>query len=100
MEVTCLRKGQHCHGELTMEAAIERAKEKVIRSHDRPGVNVERDWIVANLDSYRQADQRVAVFVREGSPAKGYVIANYGHRTVTAFNLQDELLFKWTGLHQ
>ena len=81
-----------------MEDAIERAKNKVIKAYDRQGACVERAWIVANADSYREVRQRVAVFVREGSLAKGYVIANYGHCTVMAFSVHDELLFKWTGL--
>ena len=81
-----------------MEDAIELAKNKVIKAYDRPGACVEREWIVANADSYREVRQRVAVLVREGSPAKGYVIANYGKHTVMAFSLHDELLFKWTGL--
>ncbi len=80
-----------------MEDAIELAKNKVIEAYDRPG-SCEREWIVANADSYREVRQRVAVLVREGSPAKGYVIANYGRLTVMAFNVHDELLFKWKGL--
>jgi hypothetical protein len=81
-----------------MEDAIERAKNKVIKAYDMPGSYVERAWIAANADSYREVRQRVAIFVREGSPPKGYVIANYGHCTVMAFSVYDELLFKWTGL--
>jgi hypothetical protein len=40
----------------------------------------------------------VAIIVREGSPAKGYIVVNYGVGTVAAFDVQDELLYRWKGL--
>lgn len=78
-----------------MEEIIKRAKIKVIDAYD--GVD-NRKWLTASLDSYETKDYRIEVFVREGSPQKGFIVANHGTGTVLAFNAWNDLIFKWTGI--
>lgn len=70
-----------------METVIERAKEAVEKaSGDR---YAGREWLDASLDSYQDAENRVRLLVIEGSPVKGYVVANYGTGIVQAYDAQD-----------
>ena len=93
-----MRKGQNCYGKLATEEAIQRAKQKVEESYDAPK-SPERNWLEASPpDSYGSPRYRVTIFVREGSPPKGFVIADYGHGVVMAFDAWNNLLFKWTEL--
>ena len=55
----------------------------------------ERKWLSANVDSYETSTQRITLFVLEGSPPRGYVIANYSTLTVKAFSIQDKTLRTW-----
>ncbi|GIK23660.1 MAG: hypothetical protein BroJett005_30740 [Ignavibacteriota bacterium] len=64
-----------------MEQLIEQAKRLIEKKFD-PG----RKWLEASLDSYNADSNRVTLFVLEGSPAKGYIIANYGTKQVIAFD--------------
>ncbi len=103
-----MKKVQYCHQELSVEEAIRIAKQKCEEDYDpQPnslsfrvlGPPVERKWIEASPpDSNQSSDYRITIYVREGSPPKGIVIADYGHGVVMAFNAWDTLLFKWTGL--
>ena len=48
-------------------------------------VGSERPWLEASpVDSYKNVEYRVELFVLRGSPAKGYVVADWGNRTVRA----------------
>ena len=73
-----------------MNAAIEKAKRKVEQAyHCSPG---QRTWLESNpLDSYGCDSFRVKLFVLEGSPCKGYVIADYGRMFVTPFSCSKKL---------
>ena len=103
-----MRKGQHCHGKFSVEEAIRRAKQKCEENYDpQPnsfsflflGPPPERNWLEASPpDSNQRSEYRVTIYVREGSPPKGMVIADYGHGVVMAFDAWDNLLFKWSGL--
>ena len=103
-----MKKEQYYCGKLSVEEAIRRAKQKCIENYDpQPnslsfrvlGPPTERKWLEASPpDSYQDSDYRVTVFVREGSPQKGMVIADYGRGVVMAFDAWDNLLFKWSGL--
>ncbi|KAA0243658.1 MAG: hypothetical protein DYG83_13270 [Candidatus Brocadia sp. AMX2] len=64
-----------------MEQLIGQAKRLVAR-----GLNPDRKWLESSLDSYNDESYRVSLLVLEGSPAKGYIIANYGTRQVIAFD--------------
>ena len=68
-----------------MKEAIESAKAAVVKSYEgnRP---TGRKWLKAHVDSYKNKDYRIELFVLEGSPAKGFVIADYGHNCAMAFN--------------
>jgi hypothetical protein len=63
----------------------------VIKAYEHKD-STERKWLEANLDSYESPDHRIRVLVLEGSPAKGYVIVNYGTETVLAFDVFDKKL--------
>ncbi|GAN34101.1 MAG: hypothetical protein DYG83_03405 [Candidatus Brocadia sp. AMX2] len=63
-----------------MEQLIEQAKKLIAKRWDEG-----RKWLETSLDSYGDKSYRVSLFVLEGSPAKGYIIANYGMGRVTAF---------------
>lgn len=65
-----------------MNPAIEKAKRKVEQAyHTKPG---QRAWLESNpIDSYEDESFRVKIFVLEGSPCKGYVVADYGRMFVT-----------------
>ena len=42
-----------------------------------------RRWLTAStIDSYNDPNYRIELFVLEGSPAKGYVVADWGNRTL------------------
>ncbi len=95
-------RGQECYGKMDIDTAISKAKEKLVKAYDPPNKigtpEFERPWIEAHADSYKSETHRVAIIVREGSPAKGYIVVNYGVGTVAAFDVQDELLYRWKGL--
>ena len=73
-----------------MDVAIEKAKRKVEQAyHCSPS---QRAWIESNpLDSYEDDTFRVKLFVLEGSPCKGYIIADYGRMYVTPFSCSKKL---------
>lgn len=72
-----------------LEELIQWAKKKVIRAYEgREETN--RAWLECSLDSYKTNSYRIRVLVLEGSPVKGYIIANYGTGTVTAFTAHDK----------
>lgn len=83
-----------------MEELIEQAKKLIERRSES-----DRRWLEASLDSYDDKSHRVSLIVQEGSPAKGYIIANYGTEQVIAFDydgtklktyrLQDKHLRRW-----
>lgn len=64
-----------------MNSAIEKAKRKVEQAYGTvPGT---REWLESSpIDSYEDDSYRVKLFVLEGSPCKGYVLADYGRMTV------------------
>lgn len=81
----------HPSTEKRMEENIRKAKEKVITTYEHSKVTW-RKWLEASLDSYRTADHRITIFALEGSPVKGYVIANFGTEKVIAFGNDDKKL--------
>jgi hypothetical protein len=93
-----MRKGQECYGDMSVETAIAKAKDKIIKAYEGENGKDDRPWLIASADSYKSEHYRISIIVREGSPAKGYIIVNYGFGTVIAYDAQDNLLFKWTGL--
>ena len=58
-----------------MDKLIEKAKQCV-----------EGRWPDGNQNSYGDSAWRVRLFVLQGSPPKGFVLANYGTYTVKAFD--------------
>jgi len=72
-------------GRTPMELMIEKAKLRVIKSYERNGTTT-RAWLEMHVDSYENPGQRLQVFVLEGSPVKGMVVANYGFDSVSAFS--------------
>lgn len=77
------------------EELIEKAKLRVMRAYDPYDPPTPRKWLTANLDSYGDSAFRVSIMVLEGSPAKGYVIADYGRATVQAVDAWGKRLHRW-----
>jgi hypothetical protein len=62
---------------------IEKAKLRVIQAYDHQQPPTPRKWLIASPpDSYGNSDFHVTLMVLEGSPAKGYVIVDYGKAMV------------------
>lgn len=71
-----------------MEKVIGRAKEAVENNYgDRYGGRL---WLDTSLDSYASEHNRMRLLVFEGSPAKGYVVANYATGIVRAYDAWDK----------
>jgi len=67
-----------------VDELIERAK-KIVESWDG---NHARLWLCANPDdSYDDSRYRVVLYVLEGSPPRGYVLADYYNKTVKLFGI-------------
>jgi len=65
---------------------IERAKIAVIKK-DCGATTTIRRWLESwGPDSYDDKNYRIKLFVLEGSPARGYVIANYYTNSAIAFD--------------
>ena len=78
--------------EKIMNHMIEEAKKTVIKNY---GKTIEREWIEARAyNQYKYRNYDIVLFMRTGSPSKGYVIANYGTRTVLAISNQNKILSK------
>jgi hypothetical protein len=76
---------------MEIEKAIEKAKALVARNYGETG---DRKWLKSNPpDSYGDERYRVELYVFEGSPPKGFVVADWSHLIVKAFNQY------WTCLH-
>lgn len=45
-----------------------------------------RKWKEVSVDSYNEPNSRLTLIVCEGSPVKGFVIVNYGTKSVTAYD--------------
>ena len=75
---------------LKMNSAIEKAKRKVEQAyHTEQG---QRAWLESSpLDSYEDELYRVKLFVLEGSPCKGYVLADYGRMIVKPISFGKKL---------
>jgi hypothetical protein len=73
---------------------IELCKQAVMKaraSNEGQGA-MERRWLEAHADSYENPKYRIQLFVLEGSPAKGYVVIDYGHHRVQAFDVRGKRL--------
>lgn len=68
-----------------MDKLVEQAKLKVIRDYEDKEIT-DRKWLESKLDSYGSDYYRIQIFVLEGSPKKGVVIADYGSHLVMGFN--------------
>jgi hypothetical protein len=87
------------HTYASLEEAIEKAKQVVVRSYD--GERLEnRPWLEGSVpDSYGSPSYRTTILVREGSPPKGYVIimrASMDGDTVLALGVYGEPLHRWS----
>jgi len=80
---------------ISIEENIKKAKLAVIKKYEGEE-KTERKWIELTADSYNEKSYRIALFVLEGSPAKGYVIANYGRKIVMAFSVDDKKIKTYT----
>lgn len=81
--------------ETDLKTSIEYAKEIVKRAYGhymKSAGESQRPWKQISIDSYENPAYRIELYVYEGSPAKGYIIANYGTRTLTVFNGHDQKL--------
>ena len=69
----------------SMSNAIKKAKIRVEKAY---GMRVsDRKWLqTIPIDSYSDPCYRIEIYVLEGSPCKGYVIADYGRRYVRPIN--------------
>jgi hypothetical protein len=79
----------------SIEEFIEKCKQAVIKDYEGKETT-DRPWLEAHVDSYGSAKYRIQVFVLEGSPAKGYVVANYGHTRVQAFDGRGKKLVEYS----
>jgi len=77
-----------------MKEAIEKAKRLLEKQYDGKKA-APRKWIEAHCDSYADKSYRVQIFVREGSPCKGSVLANYGQNIVIAYDAWMQKVKKW-----
>ena len=77
-----------------IEGMIKTAKAKVL--NDYGCQEGDRDWLEANVDSYDQPEHRIRLIVLEGSPAKGFIIVNYGLGEVQAFNCAGKALKRYS----
>jgi hypothetical protein len=71
------------------EELIELCKQAVIKAYVRYEGECAKDrpWLEAHVDPYGSCERhRVQLFVLEGTPAKGYVLADYGRKRVQAFD--------------
>jgi len=74
---------------------IEKAKRRVILAYER-SAHTDRPWLEASPpDSYSSPNYRVKVFVLEGSPPKGMVLANYGGHVAIAFDCHGRQLYTY-----
>ncbi|MFZ3077664.1 MAG: hypothetical protein WA139_04370 [Candidatus Aenigmatarchaeota archaeon] len=66
---------------------IEDAKKKVEKSYD--GSKIEkRRWFEAHFDQYNTSGNRFSIFVREGTPNKGFVVVDRGaNGSIHAFDV-------------
>ncbi|OFV66809.1 MAG: hypothetical protein SBU_000102 [Candidatus Syntrophoarchaeum butanivorans] len=72
--------------EETMKKLIEKAKRVVVRRYEGKD-ETSRAWLRASPpDSYEEDNYRVELWVLEGSPPKGYVLASHGIGQVKAFD--------------
>ena len=60
------------------EKLVEKCKQTVILAYEGQPTT-ERKWLEAHADSYKNPQYRIQLLVLEGSPAKGYVVVDYGH---------------------
>ena len=94
-ELKAFRKGEVCKTQ-TINDIVKKAKIKVLISYGgNLKDNTTRKWIESHSDSYNDSCYRVQLLVYEGSPAKGYVIINYGVGFVTCFDASGKQLYTW-----
>ena len=80
----------------TVEELIEKAKRKAEKAYD-PQEKHKREWLEAEPPhSYRSKGYKVKVFVLEGSPPKGYILADYCYGIVKAFGVRMHPLYTYT----
>ena len=78
-----------------IEDLIWKAKIKVERKYEGSMERSMRKWIEVYVDSYESHTNRISFWVLEGSPPKGYVIVNYGHGEVLAFDAWNNRLYTY-----
>ena len=82
----------------SLDELIEKAKSAVVKAFEGKDTT-EREWLIADLDSYESVAYRIRIYVLEGSPAKGIILVNYGTRTVIAIDAWDSRLKTWKERH-
>ena len=75
------------YNEKAIQLAIDQAKESVIKSYGHKDYS--RPWVVARArhEGWEDGSQDMELHMWEGSPAKGWVVVNYGSGTATAFGV-------------
>lgn len=75
------------------EIAMEKAKRKVMSCYGCTDYYTnDRRWKQVYVDSYNIPDYRIALIVWTGSPAKGYIVINYGRGVIRAFGVDDKCI--------
>ena len=72
--------------EIEFEDLIEKAKQRVSETY---GGGIEREWLECSpKTSYGRSDYKVSLFVLQGSPPKGYVLADSCYGIVRGFGVR------------
>ena len=77
------------YGCVDINIYIEKAKDIVMKAYGRDST---RRWLDVSANSYTLLNEGIRCLVWEGTPAKGYVIINYGRGSIRAFGVDDKLL--------
>jgi hypothetical protein len=77
---------------------VEICKQAVIETYEHQPTT-ERKWLEVHVDSYENTNYKIQLSVLEGSPAKGYVVADYGREIVQAFDPWGKRLKRFTTGH-
>ena len=57
----------------------------------------DREWLSARLEheGWPDGTQDIQIYARPGSPFKGYIIINYGTKTITGYDVRDNRISRW-----
>jgi len=80
------------------EEVIENAKRLIMnKTKYGQGEDANRPWrrVRAKHESWLDGSMDIELIMFEGSPAKGYILVNYGTKNIIAFGPHDKQLHKW-----